>query len=81
MHLIDTGELTLLRVGYRQGQRIRVWAAPATSNLGAAAPMLSLGGVYLLRLDGPAGVLPRGLAQPTTTTPSVGRLIVDSRAR
>jgi len=79
--LAELGELALPAVGSGMGggQRLRVWAAPATSNVGIASPVLLCGGLYLLPVDSDfAGVMPRGLAIPTTLTPSAGRLTLDS---
>lgn len=77
--LVDLGELTLPPVGSGLAQDVllRLWANPATSNIGVGTPILSIGGLYLQPLDGPAGILPRGLGQPSILTPSVGRLYLD----
>ena len=81
--LIDLGELVLPQTASGQDQTlsVRLWGAPGTSNLGIATPWLSVGGLYLLPVDGGAGVLPRGLGQPTSLTPSVGRFALDAYAR
>lgn len=82
-NLVDLGELTLPPAGsgLAQDLRLRLWANPATSNVGVATPVVGVGGFYLLPLDGAAGILARGLAQPTISTPSVGRLALDAFAR
>lgn len=81
--IIDMGELTAPQTASGQDQSLsfRVWAAPASSNLGIASPYISLGGLYLLPIDGGAGILPRGLAQPSSLTPSVGRFTIDAYSR
>jgi len=81
--LAELGDLTLPAVGSGMGggQRLRLWAAPATSNVGVASPVLLCGGLYLLPADSDfAGIMPRGLAMPTTLTPSAGRLTLDAEA-
>lgn len=82
-HLLDLGELTapLTGSGADQTLRFRLWAKPATSNLGIASPHFSLGGLYLLPLEGGAGIMPRGIAQPSILTPSVGRFTLDAFTR
>lgn len=79
--LLDMGEVSLPAVGsgLGHGELLRLWAKPATSNVGVATPVVAVGGFYMLPLDGGAGFLPRGLAQPTTAG-SVGRLALDSIA-
>jgi hypothetical protein len=69
MSLLSLGEVTLPQGGSGLSQRtnVRIWARAATSNLGAATPILDIGGLYLLPVDGAHGVMPRGL-----TVPSVG---------
>lgn len=81
--IVDAGELTLplAASGQTQAQRIRVWMSPPTSNVGIVQPLFSIGGLCLIPLDGGAGILPRGLAQPSLLTPSVGRFAIDSEAR
>ena len=82
--LVDLGEIALPATasGIGGDQRIRLWAAPATSNVGVASPVLLVGALGLLPIDGDAhGVLPRGLAYPSILTPSAGKLIVDATNR
>jgi hypothetical protein len=61
-----TTPLPVAGSGINAAQRLRFWFSPATSDVGIASPVLSVAGVFLLPLDGPAGVLPRGLAYPST---------------
>lgn len=65
--IVDMGEISLPPVasGETQDVRLRVWAG---SGLGNAAHF-KLGGLYLLPLDGPNGILPRGLGQPSAFNP------------
>jgi hypothetical protein len=75
--LLDLGELTLppLGSGIAQPLRIRLWTDVGGTNAGIASPMLTIGGLFLLPVDGPAGILTRGLAQPSIAPiGSVGRL-------
>jgi hypothetical protein len=67
--VLDLGELAVPIIGSGITARsdIRIWASPATTNVGVGTPIVSLGGVFLLPLDAPAGVMPRGLVQPTIT--------------
>lgn len=56
---------------------IRIWGKAATSNMAVASPHLELGGVYLHPVDTCAGIVARGLIQPsltniTATTPAGG---------
>lgn len=79
--LHELGEITLpvTPSGVAAGQRLRVWMAPATTNVGVASPVLLVGGLHLLAADSDGmGILPRGLAYPTVLTPSAGRLVLDS---
>ena len=48
-------------------QYLRIWSM--TPSHMVATQTLSIGGIYLLPQDGPGGVLPRGLAYPTITSP------------
>jgi len=75
--LLDFGEISLPLLGSNPYEtQVRVWTSPAT-----AAPSLSgtilfdIAGIYIQPLDGAAGVLPRGILQPTVAGPSaLGRL-------
>ena len=82
-HLLDLGELVLPPVasGLRQDQLVRLWANPAGTTIGIATPVIALGGLYLLPLDGDVGYLPRGLGVPTFATPSPGRFVTDKITR
>lgn len=81
--LLELGELTLPAVasGAGGGQRLRVWAGTPTTNVGVPSIALALAGLYLLPVEGDAvGILPQGLAIPSTRVPSAGRLTVDAIA-
>lgn len=81
--LLDLGELTLPPVGsgLGGGQALRVWAAPGAADVGVASPVITFGGLFLQPLDSDfAGMLPRGLAVPSISAPSPGRLVLDSEA-
>lgn len=81
--LLDLGEVALPAVGSGMGggQALRVWMAPATTNVGVASPVIGIGGLFVLPLDSDfAGVMPQGMAVPTTSAPSAGRLVLDSPA-
>lgn len=45
--------------------RFRVWAAPATTNVGVPSPFLKIAGLFLQPLADDSGVMPRGLVTPT----------------
>jgi hypothetical protein len=49
-------------------QYLRLWWT--TPSLMVATQTVQIGGVYLLPQDGPAGILPRGVVQPTIGAPS-----------
>ena len=83
--LLDLGEVTIPAVpsGATSTPLIRVWVSPATSNVGVATTTLTFGGIYLQRLDGAAGVIPRGIVVPTTnaTTYQVPNVTIDANTR
>jgi hypothetical protein len=63
--MIDLGEVTLPAVASQSvDTQIRLWFSPT---LNVPTPVLDVGGLYLQPLDN-AGVLPRGIAQPTITS-------------
>jgi hypothetical protein len=77
--LLDMGEMTLPPVGsgLAQNVQLRVWAMkPSAATF--AGTILAIGGLYLQPLDGPAGILPRGLGQPTIANASSGRFYLDA---
>lgn len=80
--LLDLGEISLPPVGSgaTRDVRLRLWAAKAT-HAGNSNAFGDLHGVCLLPLDGPNGILSRGLALPDFRPPvgSPGRLILDGR--
>lgn len=84
-HILNLGDVTMPPVGsgVPQDVRVRIWGAPGNSNAGVATPVINLAGILLQPLDGPAGVVPRGLAQPGLFAPTAipGRLAIDSYAR
>lgn len=76
--ICDVGEIILPPIaeasGLNNSSLLRVWTK-GTTNPGVATPILSLAGVYLLPLDGAAGIMPRGLVVPTISGPnSIGAL-------
>jgi hypothetical protein len=79
--ILDMGEITIppLGSGIGQGCRLRLWfnkaTYAATSDVG-----FDFDGLWLQPL-GPAGVMPRGLAWPDYTTPSMGRFALDAYSR
>lgn len=76
--ILDLGEVTVPPVasGVPQPVQIRVWAkSAALATVGnATTPIIGIAGLHLLPAGPDHGHLPRGLAQPTQLTPSVGRL-------
>lgn len=64
--ILDLGELTLPPAGsgIQQGDRLRVWGR-IPSVPAAATWSLSFGGLYLLPVDGAAGILTRGMISPS----------------
>ena len=65
---LDCGEITIPRTGsgLAQAPFIRFWAKPATTNFGGVAtPLLHFHGYYLLPVDAPNGIMPRGLSMLT----------------
>lgn len=81
--LIDLGALTLPpqgASGYAQNVAVRLWAKPGIASGASTYPasaVVQFGGLYLLPLDRGAGVLPRGLCQPTIGVGTVGTLRLD----
>lgn len=66
--MLDLGEVSLPRIPsgpVTEISNIRIWVSPATTNPGVATPLIAFGGAMLVPLDGPNGVMPRGVAQPT----------------
>lgn len=84
-HILNLGDLTLPPIGsgIPQDVRVRIWGSLGASDAGVATPIINLAGILLQPLDGPAGVIPRGLAQPTLAAPTAipGRLSIDSYNR
>lgn len=76
--IVDLGEVTVppLASGVPQPVQIRLWARSATTAtaVNAATPIIGVAGLHLLPVGPHSGILPRGLAQPTSLAPSVGRL-------
>jgi hypothetical protein len=80
--LLDLGDVTMPPVGsgIPHAVRLRLWTDVSGTNPGVN-PILSFGGLFLLPLDGPAGILPRGLAQPSVApVGSIGRLVLSGLA-
>jgi hypothetical protein len=65
--LVSLGELSLPIVGsYQSEVQFRLWVSPPTTTPAFTATiLLDIGGLYLQPLDGAAGVLLRGIIQPT----------------
>ncbi len=84
-HIVDLGEHQFPPAGgsgIQQDLRLRIWAAPGTANVGVPTPIVQIGALFLQALDGPAGVLARGLAQPSyANRGSVHRLHLQSHDR
>lgn len=86
--LLDVGEITIPDTASGipsriSAQSLRLWVSAPTTNMGIATPLIRFGGIYLVPLEGGAGLLPRGLTLPTIgahpTTLDAGRgLVVDS---
>jgi hypothetical protein len=78
--VLDLGEMYLPpgASGMPQDVQLRVWGAPGASGF-AATPLLNLAGLYLLPVDGPAGVLVKGVAQPGFPPTRAAFLSTDTR--
>jgi len=66
--ILDLGELSLppSGSGFQQSVELRVWGAPGPSaNDSTGSVQLYFGGLYLLPLDGAAGILTGGLTYPS----------------
>lgn len=74
----DLGEITLppQASGYRQGIRLRIWLGYGGGSVATA--LFAFGGVYLLPVDGAAGVLTAGLFPPDRSTGSQGAIEFNS---
>jgi hypothetical protein len=83
--LIDLGEIGVpsAQADYTTPLRLRVWSSvPSQANVYAAgSAQVEIAGMYLLPVEGAAGILPRGLAQPTISNPMVFNPAFDLDAR
>lgn len=78
--LLDLGEVTLPAAGpgLAHADYLRLWVSPASSGGNVATPIVSFGGLFLLALDGPNGVMPRGIGYPSIgNVASSARLALD----
>jgi len=84
--LLDLGELAVPPVGSGLTQDIllRFWGSRPTA-LASSAPTFMFAGIYLHAVDGPAGIIPRGLTLPTSgapgSSPIFPRVSLDSSTR
>lgn len=79
--ILDLGEISAPATasGLPQSLQVRLWGCPGSTGAPVASPAtLHIGGLYMQPLDRGAGVLPRGLAQPSMLTPSVTRLEINA---
>lgn len=72
--MVDAGEITLppTASGYQGPVRLRVWANWAGTTAGSV--LFAYGGLYLLPIDGAAGIQTRGMYVPTLYGGGVGAL-------
>lgn len=72
--VLDMGEITLppSASGVQGGVRLRIWANQPSPFVGTA--QIALGGLYLLPVDGAAGILTKGLYTPTLNSGVPGLL-------
>jgi hypothetical protein len=79
--VLDLGELTMPAIASglpeERGANVRLWVSPATSNVGVSSSLISIGGMWLQPLDGPAGILPRGLVLPTIGLPNGSGMVAE----
>jgi hypothetical protein len=76
--ILDFGEISLPPVASGVGQDfyLRLWAAAPTQT--SATPVINFGGMYLLPLDGPAGILYQTFAQPALSGATAARAVFTS---
>lgn len=76
--LLDLGEISLPPIASSPYDTVlRLWAMDNSVRVGTG--LLDVGGLYLQPISAPAGVLPRGLLQPTWTSPShLGRMLISA---
>jgi hypothetical protein len=68
--VLDLGEIGLPLVASQQNSlQIRLWGEPPVSSV-VANTFFDVGGIYLLPVDGAAGILTRGLNQPSLNASS-----------
>lgn len=89
--IVDMGELTIPRFSPstqnfgREAIRLQLNLAPSgPTSVPSGGAFLKIGGGYLLPLDSPAGILPRGLTQPNTLAPPAaqkGTLFLNAQTR
>lgn len=79
---LDMGELSLPPVGsgYQRALLLRLWGARATT-VATTTPITELTGITLIPVDGPDGILPRGMAWPPEMQGTSGRFHIDAYER